>query len=153
MTCDALCQGSAVIMPEDGRRLGGPCPGKAAAMDKVKRCTSAEPIEPPPGAAGRHRIRFVGRQGVEREEGVEGKRGVVQIGSTVAVRIATIGEGEPTEKRGHQLCRFTQRPFGQPGHLDHLESPAHAEATGEGAASPAARAASRFRAFVSCSRQ
>lgn len=98
-------------------------------MDKVERFAVTKGGEPGTGAMGSHRIRFFGWQGIEGDQYIEGKRSVIQIGPTIAIRVAPVGSRKAPHKSRHEISRLTKCPPGQTSHLEHLEPAAHAPST------------------------
>ena len=101
---------------------------------------------------GQCRLLVAGRQGLEGQKGIERERRVVEIGPAAAIAEATTGRRERLEKRHDEFGRLAERPPGEAGHLQHLQSLAHAVAAVLAAADCGSAPFSRA-TFASCSRQ
>ena len=105
-----------------GRRLRGPGPGQAAAVDEIEAAASAIAREP---LARGDDLRRLWIEGIEGHERIERKRAVVEIAPATAIDVAAAGGRRAMEERGDEVGGIAERPPRETRDLEHLESLAH----------------------------
>ena len=92
-------------------------------MDKVELLAAPQAEQP---LAREDRVLAFAIQGIEGQQRVESERCVVEIALARPIGVAAPGSSRRSEKGHDQIGGIPQRAPGQTGHLQHVESLAHA---------------------------